>query len=77
MGTGQVEPGDVGELEHALGALLDDPARRARMGAAGRRRAEEHFSWHAVAEAVVAAYEDAIGSRGSRARTSTTGEEPC
>ncbi|MEQ4548917.1 glycosyltransferase family 4 protein, partial [Nocardioides kribbensis] len=35
-----VAPGDVGELEAALAALLDDPERRARMGAAGRRRVE-------------------------------------
>ena len=34
-----VEPGDVGELAaRRSGALLDDPERRARMGAAGRRR---------------------------------------
>ena len=31
-----VTPGDVGELEQALERMLDDPARRARMGAAGR-----------------------------------------
>ncbi|MGZ5403208.1 MAG: glycosyltransferase, partial [Nocardioides sp.] len=55
-----VEPGDVGELAHAIGALLDDPARRGRMGAAGRRRVEEHFSWHAVAQATAAAYEEAV-----------------
>src|SRR3954451_16173603 len=40
-----VTPGDVGELVTALGALLDDPARRVRYGAAGRRRVEELFSW--------------------------------
>ena len=55
-----VTPGDVGELEAALAALLDDPERRARMGAAGRRRVEELFSWRAVAEATAAAYEDAV-----------------
>jgi predicted phage baseplate assembly protein len=55
-----VEPGDGGELTHAIDALLDDPERRARMGAAGRRRVEEHFSWHAVAQATAAAYEEAI-----------------
>jgi glycosyltransferase involved in cell wall biosynthesis len=55
-----VEPGDVGELEQALAALLADPDRRARMGAAGRRRAEEHFSWRAVAEAVAASYEESV-----------------
>jgi len=55
-----VTPGDVGELEQALERMLDDPDRRARMGAAGRRRVQELFSWRAVAAATAAAYEDAI-----------------
>jgi glycosyltransferase involved in cell wall biosynthesis len=55
-----VTPGDVGELVHALESLLDDPARRERMGAAGRERALAEFSWRAVAESTVAAYEHAI-----------------
>jgi glycosyltransferase involved in cell wall biosynthesis len=67
----QVTPGDVGELAAAVGALLDDPARRARYGAAGRRRVEELFSWRAVAAATAVAYDDAIAdfraSRGARA----------
>jgi glycosyltransferase involved in cell wall biosynthesis len=57
-----VAPGDVGQLELALAALLDDPARRAEMGARGRARVEELFSWRAVAQQVAAAYEDAIES---------------
>jgi glycosyltransferase involved in cell wall biosynthesis len=61
-----VTPGDVGELVVALGALLDDPERRARYSAAGRRRVEELFSWHAVAAATAAAYDDAIADFGSR-----------
>ncbi|GAA1924803.1 glycosyltransferase family 4 protein [Nocardioides marmoribigeumensis] len=55
-----VEPGDVEELTSAIRTLLDDPDRRARMGAAGRRRVLERFSWRAVAEATAAAYERAI-----------------
>ncbi|HYO38046.1 MAG TPA: glycosyltransferase family 4 protein [Nocardioidaceae bacterium] len=71
-----VTPGDVGELEAALERLLDDPQRRARMGAAGRARALGEFSWRAVAEATAAAYQRAVdgrvqevaGEQGGRAR---------
>jgi glycosyltransferase involved in cell wall biosynthesis len=55
-----VTPGDVGELAAALEKLLDDPDRRARMGAAGRERALARFSWRAVAEATAAAYRRAV-----------------
>jgi len=55
-----VTPGDVGELCDAIAALLDDPERRARMGAAGRRRVQERFSWSAVAHATAEAYSRAI-----------------
>ena len=58
-----VTPGDVGELEAALEDLLDDPARRARMGRAGRRRALAEFSWRAVAQATATAYQQAIDVR--------------
>jgi glycosyltransferase involved in cell wall biosynthesis len=59
-----VAPGDVGELTAALEALIDDPARRARMGAAGRDRALARFGWRAVAETTAAAYREAIAAAG-------------
>jgi len=67
-----VTPGDVGELVLRLRDLLDDPDRRARMGAAGRRRVLDHFSWRAVAVATTAAYERVIAEKVST--SSTTGE---
>ncbi len=57
-----VTPGDVGELERALEAMLDDPERRARMGRAGRARVLDRFSWHAVAAATAAAYEEVLAA---------------
>jgi glycosyltransferase involved in cell wall biosynthesis len=65
-----VTPGDVAELTVALERLLDDPERRARLGAAGRRRVEELFSWKAVAERTVAVYEEAIAQFGAQQKES-------
>jgi glycosyltransferase involved in cell wall biosynthesis len=69
-----VTPGDVGELERAISAMLDDPERRERMGRAGRRRVLETFSWHAVAEATAAAYLEVI-ARSQTAPPTTITEE--
>jgi glycosyltransferase involved in cell wall biosynthesis len=51
-----VEPRDPGALRAALERLLHDPDLRRRLGAAGRERAGEHFSWETVTAATVAAY---------------------
>jgi glycosyltransferase involved in cell wall biosynthesis len=58
-----VAPGDVAALTRALARLLDSPARRRRLGAAGRRRAVEVFSWASVAAQTVRVYEQAIERR--------------
>jgi len=48
-----VEPNDPFALEVGLRTLLEDPERRARIGAAGRERALARYSWRACAEALV------------------------
>jgi glycosyltransferase involved in cell wall biosynthesis len=55
-----VPAGDTDALVAALRSLLDDPERRARMGEAGRHRAQTGFSWEVVARATAAVYERAI-----------------
>jgi D-inositol-3-phosphate glycosyltransferase len=45
-----VPPRSPAALAAALRGLLADPTRRARMGAAGRRRVEREFTWRSVAE---------------------------
>jgi phosphatidylinositol alpha-mannosyltransferase len=65
---GETEPagvlfpsGDAAALAERLAALLDDPARRAALSAAGRARAAD-FGWPAVAAAVVRVYRAAIAA---------------
>jgi glycosyltransferase involved in cell wall biosynthesis len=52
-----VPPGDSAALGEAVEALLDDPVRARRLGQAGRERVLEQFTWRAVAERCLAAYE--------------------
>jgi glycosyltransferase involved in cell wall biosynthesis len=71
-----VTPGDVAELTVAIARMLDDPERRLRYGAAGRKRVDELFSWRAVAVKVAAAYEEVIADyRRDVSTSSTTTEE--
>ena len=55
-----VPPGDPAALARQLAALLGDPARRAAMGEAARRRALDVFSWPATACATVEVYRRVI-----------------
>ncbi len=48
------------DLAEQVSALLTDPERAARYGAAGRRRAVEHFGWDAVARQTLAVYEQVL-----------------
>ena len=64
-GTGRlVAPDDPGALALTIGGLLDDEAARARLGAAGRERVAERFSWERCAEGTVAAYRRLLAGSG-------------
>jgi glycosyltransferase involved in cell wall biosynthesis len=58
-----VEPGNPSDMAHALGELLDDEARRRSLGAAGRRRVEERYTWRAMAAATAEVYAEAAATR--------------
>ncbi len=55
-----VPPGDPVALAHALAEVLDDPARAAAWGEAGRRKAEAEFSMQAIADAIEAVYREVL-----------------
>jgi starch synthase len=61
-GTGTPEDPDrfVADLADALTRVVSDRARAREMGRAGRRRAEEHFSWESIAGKTVDVYRSAV-----------------
>ena len=69
-----VEPGDDGRLLAALSALLDSPARRASMGAAGRARLLERFDARREAAEEVAVLHEVVARH--RAESAAVGPAP-
>ena len=51
-----VPPGDVEAMTDMIRSVLDQPELRARVGAAGRRRVVDNWSWSRTAERTVAQY---------------------
>src|SRR5215207_6001201 len=63
--TGLIVPrGDSSALAEAIGSLLADPVRRARMGRAGRERALRMFDWDRTAQQFEGIYATVMASMG-------------
>ncbi|MFE0702915.1 glycosyltransferase family 4 protein [Streptomyces sp. NPDC058872] len=63
-----VPPGDAGALAAALGRVLGDSALRARLGAAGRARVLDRFTWARAAQGTAELYREAVAAQGARGR---------
>ena len=50
----------VTDFAEALVEVVSDPARARAMGVAGRRRAEEHFSWESITETTLEVYRSVL-----------------
>lgn len=57
-GGGLVADGAAEPLGTAIAALVDDPARAAAMGQAGRRYVQQHYGWQTVAGQMEALYQE-------------------
>ena len=53
----------VADLADAMIAMVSDPARAARMGAAGRERAAAEFSWETIGERTLTWYGKVLAAR--------------
>jgi len=58
-----VPAADPVSLSHAIGQLLDQPERCRAMGAAGRLRVEQRFTWRRTAERTVAVYRELLAEK--------------
>jgi glycosyltransferase involved in cell wall biosynthesis len=61
-----VPPGDPESLAAAINRLLDDPARRTRIGLAGRERVFERYTWAATAKGTVEQYRTELAAHAAR-----------
>ena len=50
----------VADLAATLTEVVSDPAKAREMGVGGRRRAQDHFSWDAIADRTIEVYESAV-----------------
>jgi glycosyltransferase involved in cell wall biosynthesis len=55
-GAGVVVPGDPAALADAVTALIADPQRADELGAAGRRAAEQQYSWRSIVRRTLALF---------------------
>ena len=63
--TGYLVPqGDSRLLRERIAQLLRDPELRARMGRAGRKSYEQHFTLEAMVAKTLAVYQEALGKKG-------------
>ncbi|MFN0092534.1 MAG: glycosyltransferase family 4 protein [Acidimicrobiales bacterium] len=65
-------PNDVTAFADGIATLLDDPARRAAMGAVGRARIDDALAWEHWAPRYVAVYDRLLGAAAPAARTPET-----
>jgi glycosyltransferase involved in cell wall biosynthesis len=63
-----VEPGDVAALADRLERVILDPALGARLGAAGRERAFERYTWRGTTRGIAAAIRSRIEATGTIVR---------
>jgi glycosyltransferase involved in cell wall biosynthesis len=63
-----VPPADPSALAAALGRVLDDPELRERIGAAGRQRVLERFTWRRTAEGTMEHYRALLDEHETAAR---------
>lgn len=66
-GAGIVVDGEAKDIGTAIAGLISDPARRSRMGEAGKKLAMQDFSWARIAEQMEHVYRRCLDERAKRA----------